>query len=951
MCKTELRNVDKLIMGVLFLAVPFFCLAKTPNHIWSDTAIVSQLLAKSTEKFDLEAYDSSLVYAQLAMTQATKLEAWDRWYQGFENIAYCHYYQDNYTGLVKDGTRYVKELMKHDGDSTYLAKVYGWIGFAYYFLEDTDKELTSYLQGIRILESIGKKEKGARLYQNVGIIYTKRADYDKAISYLEIAERYSIAQNEPDDLPTIWENMAYAYQAMKEYVKCIEICHKIIEANGMDFWTALIFAESYRGLADYDQSKYYLSICQKYLNEDQEHVFYYFTEKARLATETDKPNAINYFLKAIESGQELYTTNSRELAKIYINLGSEYLYRKEYDLAKVNYINGLSQLDSTFALHDLELDEVYTNIALSNGAWVMEAFYGLANAEKAMLAEEFTQARLDTAMAYYANTFYAIEHLRLNYQTEASQLHMTEYVNQIFENGLNFIFENLDKHDNDYFYDVIIYILEKSRSFVLSSSLRDVQAKTISNIPDSLLQLEKTLIKSIADLQNKMVTSTDSLDEEVLFTHQRQLEGLNLYFRDSFPRYARVKFQPKILTAAQIRTELLTDEGAIIYYLWGSEHLFSFVLTNTTMKLFRQDVKTLSRLLVKYLETMHDTAFDHRPQAYFDQFTELSFALYQKLLAESIALFDDSIEEITLLPDGNLHLLSFESLIRSKPGGFVDYALENMDYVIEKYACSYANSVDLLYRQKSSNKHAFTQEFAGFAPSFQGISEDIAYRKCGNQVLSDLRYNKEEVRTISMVTGGSNHFDDAASVAMFREKAMTSSVVHLATHACANATDINQNRIYFSNLEYLSNNDIYQMDIRSDMIVLSACETGLGKLATGEGVMSLARSFTFTGVPAILMSLWSIPDQSTSTIMSNFYARLKDGHSKNKALQLAKLDFIREASALQQHPHYWSATVVIGDTKTITFGRSPFAYAYWYMAGIIGILLLYFLIRRHNSSL
>ena len=119
--------------------------------------------------------------------------------------------------------------------------------------------------------------------------------------------------------------------------------------------------------------------------------------------------------------------------------------------------------------------------------------------------------------------------------------------------------------------------------------------------------------------------------------------------------------------------------------------------------------------------------------------------------------------------------------------------------------------------------------------------------------------------------------------------------------------------------------EIYNMSLQSRMSVLSACNTGSGRLQKGEGVMSLARAFLYAGCPAIVMTLWSVEDESSANLMIDFYKNLLSGYSKDEALRKAKIKHIQSADPLKAHPYFWLGYVSIGDqsalyqTKTIYF--------------------------------
>ena len=96
-------------------------------------------------------------------------------------------------------------------------------------------------------------------------------------------------------------------------------------------------------------------------------------------------------------------------------------------------------------------------------------------------------------------------------------------------------------------------------------------------------------------------------------------------------------------------------------------------------------------------------------------------------------------------------------------------------------------------------------------------------------------------------------------------------------------------------------------------MVLSACDTGLGKLETGEGIRSLGRSFAEAGAEVILFSLWNVYDESSSEIMIHFYRQLVAGYPIDEALRMAKLQYLQDADEIMRHPFYWSGFIATGD--------------------------------------
>ncbi|NNE71772.1 MAG: CHAT domain-containing protein, partial [Rhodothermales bacterium] len=138
--------------------------------------------------------------------------------------------------------------------------------------------------------------------------------------------------------------------------------------------------------------------------------------------------------------------------------------------------------------------------------------------------------------------------------------------------------------------------------------------------------------------------------------------------------------------------------------------------------------------------------------------------------------------------------------------------------------------------------------------------------------------------------------------------------VHFATHGL-----VNDDRPDYSGLALagsgtdalLQASEIFNLPINADMVVLSACETGLGQLVKGEGMVGLTRAFMYAGASTVAVSLWSVSDQSTSTLMREFYGHLRGADaSKTEALQRAKLTLLSDESTA--HPFHWAPFILVG---------------------------------------
>ena len=166
-------------------------------------------------------------------------------------------------------------------------------------------------------------------------------------------------------------------------------------------------------------------------------------------------------------------------------------------------------------------------------------------------------------------------------------------------------------------------------------------------------------------------------------------------------------------------------------------------------------------------------------------------------------------------------------------------------------------------------------------------------------------------------------------------------------HSFLYEDDFSQSCLLFSNNQPLYFSELYNYYIPADLLVLSACDTGNGELVKGEGIMSLARAFTYAGVKSSVVSLWQVPDKETSEIMILFYKNLKNGMPKDEALALAKQEFIQQ-NPLKNHPYFWAGFIINGDVAPIC--EPNFFYWYWILGVLVFLMLTFVLYRKYYSK-
>ncbi len=215
----------------------------------------------------------------------------------------------------------------------------------------------------------------------------------------------------------------------------------------------------------------------------------------------------------------------------------------------------------------------------------------------------------------------------------------------------------------------------------------------------------------------------------------------------------------------------------------------------------------------------------------------------------------------------------------------------------------------------------------------------------------NLKGTLKEVESISKLFADSDlYINESASKASFKNMSNNYSILHLSMHSFINDQDSELSSLVFSDsdLDYeLYISELYGLNLNADMAVLSACNTGVGQLKTGKGIVSMTTAFTAAGVPSVLSSLWSAPDAATEKIMTSFYDHLKKGETKNKALKNAKLDYLKNTDDPNlKHPYYWAGFVLTGDTSVIVTATNY----WWYISVVLVLVGLLFLILKRRLS-
>jgi CHAT domain-containing protein len=283
-------------------------------------------------------------------------------------------------------------------------------------------------------------------------------------------------------------------------------------------------------------------------------------------------------------------------------------------------------------------------------------------------------------------------------------------------------------------------------------------------------------------------------------------------------------------------------------------------------------------------------------------------------------------KDLIIIPDGPLSLVPFEALLKRRPSRPAD-AGGALPYVLRDHAVSYAYSATVHLQGLRRHMDRPSEAFVGFAPGFAeaaGRSASVRPLPASRQEVTDVREMFDERAGFlgGWFSGRSRTYVDRNATASRLKSAGLERYryVHLATHAIVDQHKPALSRLLFSpepgraEHSVVTLGDVYNLRLNADLVVLSACDTGGGEIARGEGIIGLTRGFLYAGARSLVVSLWPVSDEATARLTLEFYGELLKGRSKAQALREAKL---RSLTCNPEHakPFYWSSVVLVGDRR------------------------------------
>lgn len=466
---------------------------------------------------------------------------------------------------------------------------------------------------------------------------------------------------------------------------------------------------------------------------------------------------------------------------------------------------------------------------------------------------------------------------------------------------------------------------EGSKSSVLLSVIQDLQAKKVSGIPDTILNKEKELKVDISYLKSEIYYQMKQgiyKDVERLVVLEEELrekesahKAIITILEQNYQKYFNLKYNYTTLSILEVQKGLKENE-LMLEYLTLDSLMLVFGISNNDF--FYKGIPIERRLFQQEINrTINGVVSDN-----IVKFLNNGQAVYRRIIQPILDKI--SQENIIIISDNLLNQIPFE-LLPTTDKKTSKYG--QIDYWLRDKAICYNYSATLYLKGKVLNGDKQSKEkIMALAPNFALLDSifqhNSGYSKAIQEFhVSPLPYATKEVNVIGELFDAPLIGGGQATETNFKTNAQNYGVLHFATHGV-----LNQKKPLFSNLLFLVDeendgllytHELYNMELNAELVTLSACNSGVGKHYQGEGIMSIARGFAYSGTPNLVMSLWEVSDGATQVIMEIFYKYLKQGLGKHQALRQAKLDFLNGYSEEFLSPRLWGGFVIMGNTDPV----------------------------------
>jgi len=778
------------------------------------------------------------------------------------------FYMLNKTGL---------EIAKRINHKKEQGRCLNNIGIYFYKIDHYSSALMYFDEALSIIqETFENKVDLSACLTNIGLVYRELGYYEKAFPHLENALKIDQSLNDEEGICIDLSNLGSAYHRKGK--------------NSGNLNDVLFSLNCYLNSLEIAKDGRSRKLEVEILNNIG--LVYTTLEKRSLA--------LKYFLSALEKAEAI-----------------NYLYETCNIGSNIGYVlMGMGLLKQAQAIF-IKSIKIATEVDRNEILW--EAHLGLGKCfEK--------EGKYKSALACYGRALDTIEIMRSRVALDDYKVGFIRDKMKAYEAMLNLLFDRKEDERTSHYDGEIFEVVEraKARSFLeeLGQVERSVQDPGDDEYKSKQSSLSKKISLTISSLiradleetQRKKLLAKLELEEDAYTSLLNRI-------KTERTEYSQLVL-PQALSAREIQDSQIDERSAILGYYLGDKRSFGILLTKNSLVIkalpLKADIEESLRGFLKMLSTPPSRNF---------QGVAAGRRIYRDLILPFEHAFPRSVDHLVFIPDGILHYLPFETLVRD------DTKTSEPRYLIELYDISYAPSVSSLVYLKGKKRSQYSKELLAVgAPAYlskngkllkgrdkhEDALRDI-YLNEGFE-LTALPHSKSEVHRVARCFPDAKVellLESQAKEEVIKSKPLDEyRILHFACHGFLDDRTPMRSALVLTLDDdpeedgFLQAREVSNLRLDADLVVLSACQTGRGRLENAEGVLGLPRTFFCAGARSTISSLWKINDKSTAKLMPEFYRYLAAGNNKARSLRLAKLNMLRSRFS---HPFYWAAFVLNGD--------------------------------------
>ena len=607
----------------------------------------------------------------------------------------------------------------------------------------------------------------------------------------------------------------------------------------------------------------------------------------------DGGRALEYFREALKWGNKDQTETKEdniESLSILANMANVFVQKKQYDSAFTYFQLAFDQIKPGITEADILRMPVQEIREFNNVEYITGLVIDKGDAYLRVYQTGGQPTVIIKAIQTYKAADELLDKVRMGQSDLNSKLFWRYDTRRLYEHAIEASLKNSDMNSAFYFF-------ERSRASLLNDQLNEQRWLDVEDI--SRLTQIKTKILLLNEELNNPTLSADRKDEITTeaFNKKRELEDQESLIKSKNPLYYQSFLDKTELSISDVQKKVLKNHQALVELFTGDSANYSLVITSTGSHISRINKTSFDSTLTLYLHYLSNPDLLNRK---FDQFAATAEKLYTLIFQGNP------------VPTGRIifslgdRYFPVEALVtqneKNKPV-----------YFQEEHAVSYTYSARFLTSDLRMNMAEGSKDFMGVAPihyrtasfSFPDLKgSDLSLGKIGSH------FSKENILV-----------GEHASRNNFLQQFSKYGIIQIYTHS-SDSSERGEPVMYFADSALYLSELIPQNKPITQLIVLSACETGRGREYKGEGIFNFNRGFAALGIPAAITNLWSVDDQATYDLTQMFYKYLAVGLPADIALEKAKLEYVKTSSGYKQLPYYWASAILVGKSDNILMRKS-----------------------------